>query len=405
MQRLLIGHDWYHPVSRAELCDDTIAILEAWPAATLVPGTKEYRFARARMIRDIIYEKLAAFNHPQPQRSSPLSLLHQLLPEDPTLAVLNLTKGEISVAYRWIYQTGSRKFARYRAHRQPFSYPVLARDGVTTLPASFSQDNDHLYGGSRVAPFPLMRAPLVPLPVNTSITSNERFHPYARPRTMANPLSPPTVKEPPLALLVEDPSVSTPVEDPSLPTLFEDPSLQTLIMDKIPSETSPSNEITLDQLIQEAKDQQAIISYTEAVNRGLLRPKGCRVQWANCPPENCEPAPEPEDGMLRVPQPRPVEPEQAAEEMVLQFPRPRPIEPEQAAEDMVSQVLRPGPVEPEQAAEDMLLQVPRPRPVEPAQAALEAMFQIPQVQLRGGFPSVVSCDSEQFEHLRYLDRS
>ncbi|KAI4255502.1 MAG: hypothetical protein L6R42_006692 [Xanthoria sp. 1 TBL-2021] len=263
MQRLLVGQDWHHAVSRAELCNDTIAILEAWPAVPLVPGTKEYRFARARMIRDIIYEKLAAFNGPQAQGFSPLSLMHQLLPADPTLAVLNLTKGEISVAYRWIYQTGSREFAKYRAYRQPFSYPVLARDGVTTLPARFSQDNDHLYGGSRVAPLPSMRAPLAPMPVNKSITANERFHPYARPRTMANPLSPPTVKEPPLALLVEDPSVPTPIEDPSLPTLFEDPSFQTLVMDK-PSETSPSNEMTLDELVQEAKDQQAIIGYTEA---------------------------------------------------------------------------------------------------------------------------------------------
>ncbi|KAI4242090.1 MAG: hypothetical protein L6R42_011101 [Xanthoria sp. 1 TBL-2021] len=191
---------------------------------------------------------------------------------------------------------------------------------------------------------------------------------------MANPLSPPTVKEPPFALLVEDPSVPSPVEDPSF---------QTLVLDKVPSETSPSNEMTLDELIQEAKDQQAIISYTEAVNRGFLRPKGRRVQWANCPPENWEPEREPEDEMLRVPQPTHVEPEQAAEDMVLLVPRP-------------------GPVEPEQAAEDMVLQVPRPRPVHPAQAALEAMLQIPQVQLRGGFPSVVSCDSEQ---LRYLDRS
>ncbi|KAL8753320.1 MAG: hypothetical protein Q9199_005121 [Rusavskia elegans] len=377
MQRLLVGQDWNHPVSRAELCDDTIAILEAWAAVPLVPGTKEYRFARARMNRDIIYEKLAAFNRPQPQRSSALPLMHQLLPAEPTLAVLNLTKGEISVAYRWIYQTGSREFAKYRAYRQPISYPVLARDGVTTLPARFSQDNDHLYGASRAAPFPPMRAPLAPLPVNKSVTSNERFHPYARPRTMANPLSPPTVKEPPLALLVEDPSVPTPVEDPSF---------QTLVMDKVPSETSPSNEMTLDELIQEAKDQQAIIGYTEAVNRGLLRSKGRRVQGANCPPENCEPEREPEDEMLRVPQPTLFEPEQAAEDMVLLVPRP-------------------GPVEPEQAAEDMVLQVPRPRPVHPAQAALEAMLQIPQVQLRGGFPSVVSCDSEQFEHLRYLDRS
>lgn len=361
IRRILVRYDGHHPVTRADLCPDTLAILDAWSAVPLVPGSREHVAAQRRMIRDILYEKLAGPTESRyrqafkPKRLLPL--LRELLSEDTDLPKLDPMGNSVGDAYTWIYRTRSGEFARHQVYRQPFCYHVLARDGVTTLRANFSPDNEHLYGGASVSSLSLPKIPLVPLPANDPAATNERFHPYARARATAKPSTQRTVEEPPVALHVQDPSFPKPIEDPSLPTL---------IMDSAHAESTPSNEVTLDQLIQEAKNKTAIVGYTEALSRGLLRPKGRRVQWDNRPPENRED--------IR-------EPEQTAKVETLRPPQPGSIEPEQATEETVTQIPRPGAIE-----------------------ALEEMFQVPHVQLRGGIPSVVSCDSEPFEHLRYLDR-
>ncbi|KAL8855579.1 MAG: hypothetical protein Q9178_007771 [Gyalolechia marmorata] len=258
MERILIRHDGHHPVNRAELCDDTLAILQTWDAVPLVVGTKDYTFAKARMIRDIIYEKLAGtpeLKRAQPLMSHPLHILHRILPEDPSLAALNLTKGEISEAYLWIYRMRDGNFARHQAYRQPFSYPILARDGVTTLPANSSLDNDLSpeCAGTNTLP----RAPLSPLPANKSIAPTTRFHPYDRPQTMACPLFPPSTEGAQFTPVVEEPA---------------------------PVQTSPCNEMTLDELVQEARAKaMEVVGYAEASRRGLLRPKVSRVQSSNSP--------------------------------------------------------------------------------------------------------------------------
>ncbi len=258
MGRILIRHDGHHPVNRAELCDDTLAILQTWDAVPLVVGTKDYTFAKARMIRDIIYEKLAEsteLRRSEPLMAHPLHILHRILPEDPSLAALNLTKGEISDAYLWIYRMRNGNFAQHQAYRQPFSYPVLARDGVTTLPASLSLDND--LSPEHFGANPLSRAPLSPLPANKSIAPTIHFHPYVRPQIMACPLFPPSTKGPEFTPVVEEPA---------------------------PVQTSPCNEMTLDELIHEARDKaMEVVGYAEASRRGLLRPKASRVQWVYSP--------------------------------------------------------------------------------------------------------------------------
>ncbi|KAL8913728.1 MAG: hypothetical protein Q9172_007215 [Xanthocarpia lactea] len=252
MGRILTRHDGHHPVNRAELCDDTLAILQTWDAVPLVVGTKDYTFAKARMIRDIIYEKLAGSTElrlSEPLMAHPLHFLHRVLPEDPSLAALNLTKGEISDAYLWIYRMRNGNFARHQAYRQPFSYPVLARDGVTTLPANSSLDND--LSPERLGANTLLRAPLSPLPANESIATNIRFHPYVRPQIMARPLFLPST------------------EGPTLTTVGE----------PAPVQTSPCSEMTLDELIQDATNKAVeIVGYLEALSRGLLRPKMSHVQ-------------------------------------------------------------------------------------------------------------------------------
>lgn len=361
IQRILVRYEGHHPIDRADLCPDTLAILDAWAAVPLVPGSKEYLCARLRMIRDILCEKLVGpteSRHRQAFKSKRLlPLLRKLLSEDTDLPKIDPMGKSMGHAYSWIYRTRSGEYGRHEVYRQPFCYHVLARDGVTTLRANFSPDNEHLYGGSCVSSLALPKLPLVPLPANECAAMNERYHPYARARATAKPSTQRTIEEPPVALHVQDPSFPKPIEDPSLPTL---------IMDSAHAESTPSNEVTLDQLIQEAKNKTAIVGYTEALSRGLLRPKGRRVQWDNRPPENRED--------IR-------EPEHTAKVETLRPPQPGSIEPEQATEETVSQITRPGAIEP-----------------------LEEMFQVPHVQLRGGIPSVVSCDSEPFEHLRYLDR-
>ncbi|KAL8876088.1 MAG: hypothetical protein Q9192_008930, partial [Flavoplaca navasiana] len=281
MDRILIRHDGHHPVARSELCNETMAILDAWAAVPLVPGTKDYKFARVRMLRDLLHERLTKsveFN--RPKGPGPRSLLRQVLPADPTLAALNLTESDISVAYLWIYKTADSGFAKHQAVRQPYSYPVLARDGVNTLHPSFSEDNQHLHGRFYIPPLQSLRASVSPLPVNKSIDPNGRFHPYARPRP---------IEHPPLALFDEDPSFPLHDQDPSFPPLNENrPSPSPMTYNTV-SKTSASNEVTLDELIEEAKNNSAIMGYTEAMNRGLLRHKGrSRVQWVPDSPATTE---------------------------------------------------------------------------------------------------------------------
>ncbi|KAL8911677.1 MAG: hypothetical protein Q9171_003204 [Xanthocarpia ochracea] len=256
MDRILIRHDGHHPVNRAELCDDTLAILQTWDSVPLVVGTKDYTFAKARMIRDIIYEKLAGSPElKQPLMAHPLHILHRILPEDPNLAPLDLTKGEISDAYLWIYRMSNGNFGQHQAYRQPFSYPVLARDGVTTLPANSSLDND--FSPETFGANTLPRAPLSPLPANESIAPTIRFHPYFRPQIMACPLFPPCTEGPEFTPVIEEPA---------------------------PVQRSPCNEMTLDELIQEARDEaMEVVGYAEASRRGLLRPKVIRVQSGYSP--------------------------------------------------------------------------------------------------------------------------
>lgn len=458
MDRILMRHDGHHPVDRAQLCSGTIAILDAWTAVSLIPASKDSRFAKARMVRDILYDRLM---NPMEFARLPachlLSRMQQSLLTDPTLAPLHLSKGEVSDAARWIYRTGGGKFAKHRVFRQPFSYPVLARDGVSTLHPSFSQDNYHLYGGLHVSSVPSTVSPLSSLPINKATASNERFHPYARPRT---------IEHPPLALLDEDPSFPLLEHDPSFPCLNEHPLSPSSMKYHTVSKTSASNELTLDELIEEAKNNSAIMGYTEAMNRGLLRRKGSRVQWVSDSPATTEREQVDEDAtiqgppvqvsgslasgvataerdhranypMSQIPQSQgseslpsrsmTAEHEQVAEDAIEQTP------PVQVSEDVSnkpptvegdtpqipqSRVLEKLPKEPktverEQVAEDVILQTPQVQnskgvlialsTAKHEQLAYDTMSQIPQVLIYEGVPSIASPDDEPFEHVRYLD--
>ncbi|KAL8848987.1 MAG: hypothetical protein Q9221_006018 [Calogaya cf. arnoldii] len=403
MQRILVRQDGNHPVNRADLCDGTLSFLDAWAAVPLVPGTKEYMAAKRRMIRDILYEKLMGsavfFERRGPQNGtpiSPLTLLHRLVPQDPNLAALNLTKGEISDGYLWIYRTPGGGFAKHQAYRQPFSYPVLARDGVTTLPPCSSEDNDHLYANTPASSVAIPRTALSLLPVNKSTTSNERFHPYPRPRTTAKSSVPPTDRERPLALLDGDPTFPVPVKDRSFPIITKNqPS----------AEADPSNAMILDRLIQEAKDKSAVIGYNDALSRGLLRPKGSRVQWAPGQPRTVQSEQAARDEMLRSSRPATFEPKQTAGDEMLQVRGAMPVRPKQALEAVMLEAPWPVPIRSEQVAEDVMMQDPRFEAFNSVQRAEDVMQEIPYVQMSGGFASVASYDSEQFEHLRFLDRS
>ncbi|KAL8978560.1 MAG: hypothetical protein Q9205_005880 [Flavoplaca limonia] len=388
MDRILMRHDGHHPVDRTELCNGTIAVLDAWTAVSLVPASKDSRFARVRMLRDIIYERST---NPMEFARLPacdlLSRMQQSLLTDPTLAPLHLTKGEVSDAAHWIYRTGGGKFAKHQVFRQPFSYPVLARDGVSTLHPSFSQDNYHIYGGLPVSSVPSIVSPLSSLPIKRATASSERFHPYPRPRT---------VEQPSRAILDENTPPPCPIACPA------------------PSTASANNEVTLDELIEEAKNNSAIMGYTEALNRGLLRHKGSRVQWVPDLPATTEHEQIAEDAKIHGRRIQVLEGvsngsatskrDPAVEDAMSQVPQIQ-ISESLAKESKTS--------EREQVAEDVILQTP---PVQNSknvlialstakreQLAYDTMFQIPQVQIYGGVPSIASPDDEPFEHVRYLD--
>ena len=409
MDRILIRHDGHHPVARSELCDGTMAILDAWAAVPLVPGTKDYKFARVRMLRDLLHERLTRsveFN--RPKAPAPRSHLRQVLPADPTLAALNLTQSDISVAYLWIYKTADGGFAKHQAVRQPYSYHVLARDGVNTLPPSFSEDNQHLHGGFYIPPLQTPRAPVSPLTVNKSIGANERFHPYARPRT---------IEHPPLALFDEDPSFSLLDQDPSFPPLDEKPPSLSPMNYHTVSKTSASNEVTLDELIEEAKSNSAIMGYNEAMNRGLLRQKGSRVQWVPDPLATIERKQIAQDAKIHGRQLQFLEGVLNGSATYKHDPVVEDAMP-QAPQIPISESLASGSATAEreqQVAEVAILQTPQVRGLEgvliaPAtakheQLAYDTMSQIPQVQIYEGVPSIASPDDEPFEHLRYLDKA
>ncbi|KAL8994478.1 MAG: hypothetical protein Q9169_005569 [Polycauliona sp. 2 TL-2023] len=365
MQRILSSKGRRDQISRAEFCDLTVTILGAWSAKPLIVGTKDYDFARFRLLRDIMYETLVASTRPL-RETVELCRLHQILPNNPSLAALSFKKKEINTAYRWIYRTDDRRLARHSAPGQIITYPILARDGTTTLSASQSYDNRHLYERIPTSSSSLLITPFSPLSINESNAPNEHYHPYLRIQNMNTPSIPGTSRKPPLALLTEDPSFATPDEVPIFPDSNGDPPPF--------FETSADNEMTLDELIGEAKDQSSIMGYMEALSRGLLRRS--RVQWAPDQPPD----------------------------MLLQAPGPVPIASEQAAADVMSLAFRQGPLTLEQAAEDMLPPTPRPIPSMSRQVPEDAMSQIPQVQMLGGFPSIASPDDEPFEHFRYLDQ-
>ncbi|KAL8784990.1 MAG: hypothetical protein Q9213_003651 [Squamulea squamosa] len=258
MERLLLRYVGHHPVNRAEFCDDTLAVLEAWDTVPLIPGSKQYADARTRLIRDIIYEKISAQQEAEgktPTRKWPapmsLSQIYRSMSQDPALVALNLIKGDISAAYVWIYQTEEGKIAKYQAYRQPFSYPVLASDGVTTLPPKSSQDNSHLT--TEPGGFKLLEATFLPDPAKELTVAHSSFRGYGHPQNTASPLVLPTAEE------------SAP-----LPAHGEPATVGINL----------SNEMTLDQLIEEASSKQAmeVVGYAEALRRGLLWPKTTRME-------------------------------------------------------------------------------------------------------------------------------
>ncbi|KAL8664438.1 MAG: hypothetical protein Q9168_007896 [Polycauliona sp. 1 TL-2023] len=416
VRRLYTGWEMQEPISRAKLCNDTIRILDAWATEPLVPGTKKYKSARIRLIRDIIYERATTSVELLPHGTSWISLLRKTLPTDPALAALKITKSDVKIAYHWIYQMANGTLARHRLPRLAISYPVLARDGVTTLPASHLHDNDHLPTPS---PLPLPRTPLTSLSVNNPVDPNGHFHPYARPGTVTKQPNPrKSRRQPPdprksrgrsLAVLTKDPSYSPPDEDLASPDPVEEPA---------PFESSAINEQTLDELIQEAKDQPAIVGHTEAFNRGLLRIRRSPFKWAPDKPVIAVKRKQPIQDVISQPYEQPIQDvmsqapdqvatmlEQAGEDAMSRTPEPVPAPTmEQAREDWLSQPPEQMTTISEQAAEDVILQASEPIPITPEQAEEDLMSQIPQVQVRGGFLNIVSPDGEQFEHFRYLDR-
>lgn len=149
-----------HTVERAQLRPDTVEILRMWESEALIPGTKEFYFAKIRALRDIIFEKL-----------------HGSATADEELAKLNPTVNEMSQVHQWLYVTADGQYAMHRPFKQPFFYKVLGRDGVTTLPPESSADNETSID-KKLQPQKLSK---LPRRLHVRIASDMRFNPYSRP--------------------------------------------------------------------------------------------------------------------------------------------------------------------------------------------------------------------------------